>query len=235
MVTLIWRRGEIAHVAVLGSRNLAEGLPMERDTLFRIASMTKPVTSVAAMMLIEEGKLKLDDPIKRWMPEFANARACCRRLTVPSRRRSPAARDITVDDLFTHRGGLAYAFTSVGPIAKVMEEKLPPGLAPDPWLAALGSIPLSYQPGRALPLQPFDRRARIPRGAHRRHEVCAITCANGIFEPLGMHDTDFWTSRRRASSGPRSCTGPTRNPDSCSRFRSRNTTRRRCSVPAAVD
>src|SRR4249920_1173029 len=71
MVTLIWRRGAIARVDALGSRDLAAGLPMQRDTLFRIASMTKPVTSVAALMLMEEGRLKLDDPIKRWMPEFA--------------------------------------------------------------------------------------------------------------------------------------------------------------------
>ncbi len=83
MVTLIWRRGAIAHASVLGSRNLAEGLPMQRDTLFRIASMTKPVTSVAALMLMEEGRLKLDDPIKRWMPEFANCSGVRRTPTAP--------------------------------------------------------------------------------------------------------------------------------------------------------
>ena len=74
MVTLIWRRGAIAQVDALGSRDLGAGLPMQRDTLFRIASMTKPVTSVAALMLMEEGRLQLGDPIKRWMPEFANMR-----------------------------------------------------------------------------------------------------------------------------------------------------------------
>ncbi len=200
MVTLIWRRGAIAQVDVLGSRNLAEKLPMQRDTLFRIASMTKPVTSVAALMLMEEGRLKLDDPIKNWMPEFANVRV----LASPNgavEATVSAARDITVDDLFTHRGGFAYAFTSIGPIAKAMDEKLPPGLTPDAWLSALGSIPLSYQPGERF---------------HYSHstDVLGFLVARvagmdfrdflrkRIFEPLQMHDTDFWTpadKRNRAA------------------------------------
>jgi CubicO group peptidase (beta-lactamase class C family) len=73
-VTLVWRKGEVVQVNTLGQRDIAKGLPMERDTLFRIASMTKPVTSVAAMMLVEEGKLKLDDPITKWIPSSAACR-----------------------------------------------------------------------------------------------------------------------------------------------------------------
>ena len=71
-VTLLWRNGEIAQVTTLGHRNIAQKLPMQRDTLFRIASMTKPITSVAALMLMEEGKLRLEDPITKWLPEFAD-------------------------------------------------------------------------------------------------------------------------------------------------------------------
>jgi CubicO group peptidase (beta-lactamase class C family) len=189
MVTLIWRRGAIAQVDVLGSRNLADRAPMQRDTLFRIASMTKPVTSVAALMLMEEGRLKLDDPIKRWLPEFAAMRV----LASPNgaiEATVPAARDITVDDLFTHRGGLAYAFTSIGPIAKAMEEKLPSGLTPDPWLAALGSIPLSYQPGERFHYSHSTDVlgflvARIAGTGFREF------LQKRIFEPLHMLDTDF--------------------------------------------
>src|SRR5580698_4447722 len=70
-VTLIWRRGEEVQFNALGQRDIERGAPMTRDTLFRIASMTKPITSVAALMLIEEGKLSLSDPITKWMPEFA--------------------------------------------------------------------------------------------------------------------------------------------------------------------
>jgi CubicO group peptidase (beta-lactamase class C family) len=191
MVTLIWRRGAIAQVDALGSRDMAARLPMQRDTLFRIASMTKPVTSVAALMLMEEGRLKLDDPIKRWMPEFANVRVLAN-ANGPVEATVAAARDITVEDLFTHRGGLAYAFTSVGPIAKVMEEKLPAGLSPDRWLAALGAIPLSYQPGARFHYSHSTDVlgflvARIA-GIELRDFL-----RSRIFGPLQMDDTDFWT------------------------------------------
>src|ERR1700760_4068506 len=71
-VPLIGRRGETAQVNPLGLRDIAGGKPMTRDTLFRIASMTKPVTSIAALMLMEEGKLKLDDPVTRWLPELSD-------------------------------------------------------------------------------------------------------------------------------------------------------------------
>ena len=68
-VTLVWRNGTIAHRAATGRRDLRRNLPMQRDTLFRIRSMTKPITSAVTLMLMEEGKLRLDDPIVRWAPE----------------------------------------------------------------------------------------------------------------------------------------------------------------------
>jgi CubicO group peptidase (beta-lactamase class C family) len=71
LVTLAWHQGEIAQLNTVGYANIAAGAPMRRDTIFRIASMTKPVTSLVALMLVAEGKLGLDDPITRWMPEFA--------------------------------------------------------------------------------------------------------------------------------------------------------------------
>src|SRR5215471_18468125 len=145
-VTLIWRHGAIARVDALGQRDIERKLPMQRDTLFRIASMTKPVTSVAALMLIEEGKLSLDAPIKRWLPEFASVRVL-KDFQGPLDQTVAPQRDITVEDLFTHRAGLAYAFTSMGPIAQAYEQALPPGLAEERWLAALGKLPLSFQPG----------------------------------------------------------------------------------------
>src|SRR5580693_6673331 len=74
VVTLIWRDGEEVQFNAVGLRDIAAGEPMTRDTLFRIMSMTKPITTVAALMLMEEGKLKLDDPITKWAPEFANMR-----------------------------------------------------------------------------------------------------------------------------------------------------------------
>ena len=193
-VTLLWRNGAIADVTVVGQADREAGRPMRRDTLFRIASMTKPVTSVAILMLMEEGKLKLDDPITKWAPEFANMRVL-KDPEGPLDNTEPARRDITIDDLLTHRGGLAYGFTSVGPIAyahqSALGDVLSNPLDPDPWMAALGGLPLSYQPG--------DR-------FHYSHATDVLGFLVGriegkpfrdvlfekIFNPLGMVDTDFY-------------------------------------------
>ena len=115
-VTLIWRKGEIVQLNTLGKRDIAADKPMTRDTMFRIASMTKPLTSVLALMLMEEGRLKLDDPITKWAPEFSGMKVL-KSATGPLDEVVDAPRDITVEDLLTHRSGLAYGFTSVGPIA----------------------------------------------------------------------------------------------------------------------
>src|SRR6185369_2740657 len=135
-VTLTYRHGEIAQINTIGHRDIENKLPMERDTLFRIASMTKPITSLAALMLMEEGKFKLTDPITKYAPEFKNLRVLkdaqgALDATVP------AAREITFDDLFTHRSGLAYDFSSLGPIAheyqRVLGDVLNANLTPDSW------------------------------------------------------------------------------------------------------
>jgi len=102
-VTLIWKGGEIVQLSCLGKRDLETGAPMERDTLFRIASMTKPITTVAALMLMEEGKLALEDPITRWAPEFKDMRVL-KAADGPLEDTYPAPRDITIEDLMTHRG-----------------------------------------------------------------------------------------------------------------------------------
>ena len=89
MVTLIWRKGEEIQLNTIGLRDIEARKPMTRDTLFRIASMTKPITSVAALMLLEEGKLKLSDPITKWLPEFADMRVLPR-VRRPREGRPPA-------------------------------------------------------------------------------------------------------------------------------------------------
>jgi CubicO group peptidase (beta-lactamase class C family) len=193
-VTLIWRKGEVVQVSHQGKRDLATGAPMERDTLFRIASMTKPITTVAALMLVEEGKLSLDDPITRWAPEFKDMRVL-KSAAGPLDETYPAPRDITVDDLMTHRAGLAYGFTSVGPIAhahqRALGDVLNAPMTPDTWMAALGALPLSYPPGERF---------------HYSHATDVLGFLVGrvagmdfrqflferIFQPLGMVDTDFY-------------------------------------------
>ncbi len=110
-VTLVARRGKIAHFEALGMMNIEAGKPMQRDTIFRIASMTKPITSVAVMMLQQEGHLLLTDPISKFIPEFKNPKVA---LPPTSGQRSdapfvltPAEREITIRDLLTHTAGLA--------------------------------------------------------------------------------------------------------------------------------
>src|SRR5208282_160845 len=133
----------------VGLRSIEDKTPMQRDTLFRIASMTKPVTSVAALMLMEEGKLRLDDPISKWMPEFAEMRVLGK-ADGPLDDTYPSPRAITIEHLFTHRSGLAYAFSSLGPIAKAYQDALGDplnmGTTPDTWLKALAKLPLLYPP-----------------------------------------------------------------------------------------
>ena len=193
-VTLIWRKGEVAQLNTLGHRDVVAGKPMTRDTMFRIASMTKPITSVAILMLMEEGKLKLDDPITKWAPEFANLKVL-KEATGPLDALYDSPRDITIDDLMTHRSGLAYNFTSVGPIAyaydKALGSPLVNALTPDDWMAKLGQLPLSYPPGERF---------------HYSHATDVLGFLVGriagttfpqflqdrIFGPLGMVDTDFW-------------------------------------------
>ena len=125
---------------------------MTRDTLFRIASMTKPITSVAALMLMEEGKLRLDDPITKWMPEFADMRVL-KDATGPGRRHlSGAARRSPSRTCFTHRAGLAYGFTSIGPIAHAHQNALGDVLDQRRWRRTPGwrrwaTCRCSYPPG----------------------------------------------------------------------------------------
>src|SRR5258708_6754752 len=193
-VTLIWRKGEVAQVNTIGHRDVEAGLPMTRDTLFRIASMTKPVTSIAALMLLEEGKLRLEDPIADWLPEFAGMRVL-KDAAGPIEDTYPVPRDITVEDLMTHRAGLAYAFTSIGPIAQAHEDRLGPPLGapltPDQWLKALGSLPLSYPPGERFH---YSHATEVLGFLVARIEGKPLgqVLKDRIFSPLGMHDTDFW-------------------------------------------
>jgi CubicO group peptidase (beta-lactamase class C family) len=199
IVSLVWRKGEVVSLDTVGKRDIANALPMQRDTLFRIASMTKPITSVAAMMLVEEGKIALGDPIAKWLPEFAHMQVL-KRPDGPLDETYPSPRAITVEDLLTHRAGLAYGFTSIGPIAKAHEEKLGAVLdsphAPDEWLKRLAGLPLSYPP---------DERF------HYSHATDVLGFLVGraagmsfrdflmkrIFAPLGMRDTDFYAPKEK--------------------------------------
>ena len=199
IVTLVWRDGGEIQLNTIGKRDIANDKPMTRDTLFRIASMTKPITSVAALMLMEEGKLKLSDPITKWLPEFSDMKV----LKDPKGALSdtyPSPRAITIEDLMTHRAGLAYGFTSSGPIAKAHEEVLGQPLdnakTPDEWLKAIASLPLSYPPGQQLHYSHATEVLGFLVG-----RVAGTTYREFILErilkPLGMKDTDFYVPKEK--------------------------------------
>jgi CubicO group peptidase (beta-lactamase class C family) len=191
--TLIWRRGRVVQSAAAGWRDIDAGLPIERDTLFRIASMSKPITSVVALTLLDEGRFALDDPISRWAPEFAGMRVL-RDPKGPLDATDPALRPITFEDLLTHRAGLTYADFARGPLARAYADALGADIdshvAPDDWIAGLAALPLIGQPGAAFHYSHATDLlglllARIddaPLGEVMRRR---------LFEPLGMADTGF--------------------------------------------
>src|SRR6202011_3044268 len=199
-VTMAWQRGEVLQVNELGHRDVDARTPMLRDTIFRIASMSKPVTTTAALTLLEEGELALDDPVIRWLPEFAEMRV----LDDPEgslEKTSPARRPITVDDLLTHRSGLAYAFSVRGPISRAYL-RVRVRQDPDTWLTELTALPLVHQPGERLTYSHATDVLGIILSrieGKKLHEVLA----ERIFEPLGMRDTNFFVTpegRRRAAT-----------------------------------
>jgi CubicO group peptidase (beta-lactamase class C family) len=201
LVTLTSRAGEIVQGEAIGWCDLETRTPMRPDTLFRIASMTKPITSVAALMLVEEDRIALDDPISRWIPELADVRVL-RDPTGPLDDTVPAQRAITIEDLLTHRSGIAYAFFSEGPLKPAYERALgDPAMnrsTPDEWLAALGTLPLAYQPGE---LFHYGHSTDVLGFLIGRVEGKPLrqVLQERIFAPLGMMDTDFWLPHDKRS------------------------------------
>jgi len=150
-VMLIARRVQIASLEALGYRDREDGAVMRPDTIFRIASMTKPVTSVAAMMLAEEGKLLIADPVSRYIPAFANLKVATNSddATAKTLAVEPPQREMTVQDLLRHTSGLTYAHLT-GPhikqayeAANVVDERQNNAAMAE----NLGRVPLAYQPG----------------------------------------------------------------------------------------
>lgn len=199
-VTMVWQRGEVLQLNEIGYRDVDAGLPMQRDTLFRIASMTKPVTVAAVMSLVDEGKLRLKDPVTRWAPELADVRVLDDPHG-PLDRTHPASRAILVEDLLTHTSGLAYAFSVSGPISKAYM-RLPFHQGPDAWLAELAKLPLVHQPGgRVTYSHAIDLLGVIAARVDGKpfHQVLD----ERVLGPAGMTDTGFFVTeeaRRRAAT-----------------------------------
>jgi CubicO group peptidase (beta-lactamase class C family) len=198
LVTYVSRRGE-EHVDAVGTTAMGGGAPVQRDTIFRISSMTKPITATAAMILVEECRLRLDEPVDRLLPELANARVL-RSLDSAVDDTVPADRPISVRDLLTFRlgTGMIMAMPGTYPIQVAMDEARlaqgppSPSIAPGPdeWIKRLGTLPLIYQPGERWMYNTGSDvlGVLIARAAGQPFDTFL---RERIFEPLGMVDTGF--------------------------------------------
>ena len=194
-VTLVARHGQIVHFEAHGYQDAAKSVPLKKDALFRLASMTKPIVTVAAMMLVEQGKMKLGDPIVNWLPELKDLK-----VETASGDVAPA-RPIWVQDLMRHSAGFVYAGSTKSARIKEGYEKgnieaRETDITGDAMLKNLGQIPLAHQPGTfweysiavdVLGLL-VERVAGKPLDA---------VLQELLFAPLGMTDTAFWVAPQK--------------------------------------
>jgi CubicO group peptidase (beta-lactamase class C family) len=205
-VTLIARKGQIVHQEAHGFLDAAKTKPMTIDAFFMLASMTKPITSVATMMMVEEGLLKLSDPISNWLPELKDMKVEVRR-SGPDGQAAPedvkAERPITVQDLLRHTSGFFYAGSVRSPRLKEMYEKAniegrEADITGDEMLKRLGEIPLAHQPGTTFEYSIstdvlgllIERVAKMPLDRIFKER---------ILDPLGMDETGWFVPRDKVA------------------------------------
>ncbi|WP_370966134.1 serine hydrolase domain-containing protein [Amycolatopsis sp. cg9] len=193
-LAVVSRHGRVVHIGRGGHRDVEADLPVETDTLWRIFSMTKPITSVAAMMLAEEGLLELDDPISRWLPEFASPRVFVKGSALAPVT-EPATSPIRVWHLLTHTAGLTYGFHHGHPVDAIyraagFEWGTPPGADLAECSRLWASLPLLFQPGTewnySIATDVLGRLVEVVSGLPLDEFF-----SSRIFTPLGMTDTDF--------------------------------------------
>jgi CubicO group peptidase (beta-lactamase class C family) len=197
-VALIARRGRLGFFESFGQRDAASGAPMRTDAIFRIYSMTKPITSVAAMMLWEEGRFLLSDPVAKYLPELSDLEVAVERGGEIER--VPVERDLTIQDLLRHTSGLTYEFRGSGPVHKMYMGARVYSRAQNSadQVATLGRLPLLHQPGTRWE---YGRSTDV---VGRLVEVLSGQPLSAFFEqhilaPLGMTDTAFHVPPRHHS------------------------------------
>ncbi|MFL9655375.1 serine hydrolase domain-containing protein [Streptomyces sp. PB17] len=195
------RGGRVAHLTVHGLRDVAAGLPVTAGTLWRIYSMTKPVTSVAALTLVEEGRLSLDDPVDRHLPAFAEPRVYAGGTGEDAVTR-PAAGPVRVRHLMTHTAGLTFGFYHAHPVdalyrAAGLESSVLPGADLAETVDLYASLPLQFEPGTewnySVASNVLGRLVEVVSG-----QPLDVFCAERIFGPLGMTDTGFHVTDAQA-------------------------------------
>jgi CubicO group peptidase (beta-lactamase class C family) len=199
LVAMVARGGQV-HVTCAGHRAVGDPAPIGRDAIFRIASLTKPVTGVAAMLLVEDGAMALDDPVERWLPELGERRVL-RSYDAALSDTVPAARPVTVEDVLSFRLGFGIIFSPEPLPVLAAEAELglktlgppwPPGaLTSREWIAGLGSLPLLDQPGERWR---YNTGATVAGILIERVAGAPLdeVLSKRVFEPLGMTDTGFF-------------------------------------------
>jgi CubicO group peptidase (beta-lactamase class C family) len=203
-VILVTRHGKIAYFETFGSENTRAGAAMRKDSIFRIYSMTKPLVSIAVMMLWEEGRFDIDDPVAKYLPELKNPKVAVVRKSADGKSNvelEPAARQPTIQQLLDHTGGLSYDILPKSPEYPVRQMYLDAGMgSPAETLADLvakiGRLPLASEPGSAWE---YSRSTDV---LARLVEVVSGMpidrfLETRVFAPLGMKDTGFWVSEEK--------------------------------------
>jgi CubicO group peptidase (beta-lactamase class C family) len=189
-ITLVAKGGKIVELKAVGMSDLAKQKPMKPDTIVRIYSMTKPITTVAAMMLMEEGKFQLDDPVSKYIPELKGMRV----YVGPGDKTEPARREITVRDLMRHTAGFTYGVFGDTPVDRMYRQKgllVNRDLNLQEFVSRLGGIPLVNQPGTkfqySVGVDVLGRLVEVTSG-----QTLDAFFAERIFKPLDMVDTAFY-------------------------------------------
>jgi len=214
-VTVVTRKGRVAHFEATGQMDAESRVPMRKDGIFRMASMSKPVTGVAVLMLMEEGKLRLTDPVSRFIPEFKDTKVAMTKATPPGPGAAaaaangqplrapeiytvPAAREITIRDLMTHTSGLESGGAGTREGARLAPRETTQNLAS--YIPKLGAVPLDFQPGTAwrysalAGIEVLGRIVEIASGLTFDQFL-----RQRLFDPLGMKDTGFFPAEASAA------------------------------------
>jgi CubicO group peptidase (beta-lactamase class C family) len=196
-VSAVVRQGQLVHMGRYGARDLESGAPMEFDTVFQIWSMTRPVTSVAAMLLYEEGYFQLDDPVAQYIPSFAGLQVY-KDSTEAGIELVDTVRPVTVRDLFTHTAGLTYGWIGNTPVHRIYSSALASkstGTLAE-MIPLLTGLPLLYQPGQgreeSISMDVLGYLIEVLSGM-----PLDLFFEKRIFEPLGMMDTAFFVPQNR--------------------------------------
>lgn len=185
VVTMVARNGKVVHVSAVGKRGADDDRPLTEDALFRIYSMSKPITAVAAMMLYEEGKFQLRDPVSKFVPELANLEVLVDGERVPA---NPA---VTIQHLLTHTAGFSYGWRRKDPVDQLYREQKPLEAKDlDDFIERMSELPLKFHPGTKwhYSVAVDVTSAVIERISGQRFDEYL---KQRLFDPLDMHDTFF--------------------------------------------